>query len=109
MSHSGPQIGSSPKITAALLSLKQIVGIQDQRRKADAHGGQFPGNITRLGAASCDIRDLEMPPLPAVLTLLRNVKGKSALKSNVLGADYDQRAHRLSLQDSVPSSPWTIS
>ncbi|KAJ5620793.1 transcriptional regulator family: Fungal Specific TF [Penicillium lagena] len=74
VSHSGPQIGSSPKITAALSSLKQIVGIQNQRRKTDAQGGQFPGNITRLCAANCDIRDMEMPPRPAVLTLLRNVK-----------------------------------
>lgn len=74
VSKSSPQVLSSPKINAALLSLKQIVGIQNQRREADSQGGQLPTKTARLGAR-CDIRDLEMPPLQLVLRVLRRVKG----------------------------------
>jgi hypothetical protein len=73
VSTSSPQVLSSPKISAALSSLKQLVGIQNQRRGTDSQGSQ-PTKNARLGVRR-DIRDLEMPPLPLVLDLLRKVQG----------------------------------
>ncbi|KAJ5451529.1 transcriptional regulator family: Fungal Specific TF [Penicillium cf. griseofulvum] len=67
-----PQVLSSPKISAALSSLKQLVGIQNQRRETDSQGIQ-PTKNARLGVRR-DIRDLEMPPLQLVLDLLRKVQ-----------------------------------
>ncbi|OQE24841.1 hypothetical protein PENFLA_c009G02676 [Penicillium flavigenum] len=75
VSKSSPQVLSSPKINAALASLKQLVGIQSQRREADLQGGQLPMKNARLGVRR-DIRDLEMPPLPVVLDVLRKVQEK---------------------------------
>ncbi|OQE35330.1 hypothetical protein PENCOP_c013G00872 [Penicillium coprophilum] len=72
VSKSSPQVLSSPKINAALSSLKQLVGIQNQRREADLQGIR-PTKNARLGA-KCDIRDLEMPPLPLVLDMLRKIQ-----------------------------------
>lgn len=74
VSNSSPQVLSSPKINAALLSLKQIVGLQSQRRENDLQGAQLPSKKPRRGL-KCDIRDLEMPPLQLVLRVLRQVKG----------------------------------
>lgn len=74
VSKSSPQVLSSPKINAALASLKQIVGIQNQRREVDSQGTQLPTKNARRGV-KCDIRDLEMPPLQLVLRVLRLVKG----------------------------------
>jgi hypothetical protein len=74
VSKSSPQVLSSPKINAALSSLKQIVEIQNQRREGDMQGGQAPTKRARLGVRR-DIRDLEMPPLPLVLGMLRKIKG----------------------------------
>ncbi|KAI3112635.1 transcriptional regulator family: Fungal Specific TF [Penicillium roqueforti] len=73
VSKSSPQVLSSPKISAALSSLKQLVGIQTQRREADSQGSQLPTKNARLGVKR-DIRDLEMPPLPLVLDILRKVQ-----------------------------------
>jgi hypothetical protein len=73
VSKSSHQVLSSPKINAALSSLKQIVGIQNQRREADSQGSQL-STKNALGVR-CDIRDLEMPPLQLVLRVLRKVKG----------------------------------
>ncbi|KAJ5829933.1 putative transcriptional regulatory protein [Penicillium chrysogenum] len=75
VSKSSPQVLSSPKINAALASLKQLVGIQSQRREADFQGGQLPMKNARLGVRR-DIRDLDMPPLPVVLDVLRKVQEK---------------------------------
>ncbi|CAI7595251.1 unnamed protein product [Penicillium discolor] len=73
VSQSSPQVLSSPKITAALSSLKQLVGIQNQRREADLQGSQPLTKNARLGVRR-DIRDLEMPPLPVTLDMLRNIQ-----------------------------------
>ncbi|CAG8151121.1 unnamed protein product [Penicillium olsonii] len=73
VSKSSPQVLSSPKINAALSSLKQIVGMQNQRREADLPGSRMPSKTTRIGT-KCDIRHLEMPPLEMVLRVLRHVK-----------------------------------
>ncbi|KOS37941.1 hypothetical protein ACN38_g11255 [Penicillium nordicum] len=75
VSQSSPQVLSSPKITAALSSLKQLVGIQNQRREADLQGNQPLTNNARLGVRR-DIRDLEMPPLPVALEILRKIQEK---------------------------------
>lgn len=74
VSKSSPQVLSSPKINAALSSLKQLVGIQNQRREVDLQGGQPHANNARLGVRR-DIRDLEMPPLAVVLDMLRKIQG----------------------------------
>ncbi|CAI7626085.1 unnamed protein product [Penicillium glandicola] len=73
VSQSSPQVLSSPKINAALSSLKQLVGIQNQRREADLQGSQLSTKNARLGVRR-DIRDLEMPPLPLVLDILRRIQ-----------------------------------
>jgi hypothetical protein len=83
VSKSSPQVLSSPKINAALSSLKQIVSIQNQRREADMQGDQASTKRARLGVR-CDIRDLEMPPLPLVLGMLRQIRGMAYLDSNDL-------------------------
>ncbi|KAJ5165470.1 uncharacterized protein N7500_007300 [Penicillium coprophilum] len=72
VSKSSPQVLSSPKINAALSSLKQLVGIQNQRREADMQGIR-PTKNARL-RVKYDIRDLEMPPLPLVLDMLRKIQ-----------------------------------
>ncbi|KAJ5350973.1 transcriptional regulator family: Fungal Specific TF [Penicillium brevicompactum] len=73
VSKSSPQVLSSPKINAALSSLKQIVGIQNQRREVDSQGAQLSTKNARMGVKR-DIRDLEMPPLQLVLRVLRHIK-----------------------------------
>ncbi|KAJ5573733.1 transcriptional regulator family: Fungal Specific TF [Penicillium hispanicum] len=73
VSHSTPEISSSPKISEALSSLRQIVEMQRKRREPDAQRNQFASQSSRAGVRY-DIRDLEMPPLPTVLTVLRKVK-----------------------------------
>ncbi|KAJ5461438.1 uncharacterized protein N7458_002990 [Penicillium daleae] len=70
VSHSTPEMFSSPKISEALSSLKQIVEMQSKQRDAGTQRGQLS---SRLGAR-CDIRELEMPPLPVVLTVLKRAK-----------------------------------
>ncbi|KAJ5176882.1 uncharacterized protein N7482_002759 [Penicillium canariense] len=70
VSHSTPDMLSSPKIGEALSSLKQIVEMQSKRRGAGSEKGQL---ASRLGVRR-DIRELEMPPLPVALTVLRKVK-----------------------------------
>ena len=74
VSHSTPELFYSPKISEALSSLKQIVEMQDKWRGKDTRRGQFPSQSDRQGAR-CDIRDLEMPPLPVVLNVLKIIKG----------------------------------
>lgn len=71
VSHSTPEMFSSPKINEALSSLKQIVEMQSKQRDAGTQRGQLS---SRLGTR-CDIRELEMPPLPVVLTVLKKAKG----------------------------------
>ncbi|KAJ5908453.1 hypothetical protein N7495_001135 [Penicillium taxi] len=72
VSHSTPEVLSSPKISEALSSLRQIVAMQNKRHSLDKRG-QLSSKGSRLGVR-CDIRDLEMPPLPLVLSVLRKIK-----------------------------------
>lgn len=73
VSHSTPEMFSSPKISEALSSLKQIVEMQSKQRDAGTQRGQLSSRLS----ARCDIRDLEMPPLPIVLSVLKKAKGKA--------------------------------
>ncbi|EKV10931.1 C6 transcription factor, putative [Penicillium digitatum PHI26] len=73
VSKGSPQVLSSPKISEALSSLKQLVGIQNQRREADLWGSQPPTKNARFGVRR-DIRDLKMPPLSVVLDMLRKTQ-----------------------------------
>lgn len=73
-SHSTPEVLSSPKINEALSSLRQIVEMQNKQREIDPQRAQFPDQENRLGVR-CDVRQLELPPLSAVLTVLRTLKG----------------------------------
>lgn len=73
-SHSTPEVLSSPRINEALSSLRQIVEMQHKQREIDPQRAQFPSQESRVGAR-CDVRQLELPPLSAVLTVLRKVKG----------------------------------
>ncbi|KAJ5786105.1 transcriptional regulator family: Fungal Specific TF [Penicillium pulvis] len=72
-SHSTPEVLSSPKINEALSSLRQIVEMQNKQREIDPQRAQFPDQENRLGARF-DVRQLELPPLSAVLIVLRNLK-----------------------------------
>ncbi|KAJ5919957.1 transcriptional regulator family: Fungal Specific TF [Penicillium verhagenii] len=72
-SHSTPEVFSSPKINEALYSLRQIVEMQDKQREIVTQRTQFHSQEGRLGSHR-DIRQLELPPLPVVLTVLRKVK-----------------------------------
>lgn len=74
VSHSTPEVLSSPKISEALSSLRQIVEMQNQRHGTTSLRGQISSQSNRVGVR-CDIRDLEMPPLPTVLDILRSLKG----------------------------------
>lgn len=76
VSHSTPEMLSSPKISEALSSLKQIVEMQSKQRDAGTQRGQLS---SRLGAR-CDIRELEMPPLPIVLSVLKKAKGMNEVR-----------------------------
>ncbi|KAI2793963.1 hypothetical protein POX_a00552 [Penicillium oxalicum] len=70
VSHSTPEVLSSPKIGEALMSLKQIVEMQDKHRDGGVRRGQL---ASHLGMRR-DIRKLEMPPLPVVLKVLKRAK-----------------------------------
>lgn len=69
---------SSPKMAAALSTFKQIVSMQTQNQQSPSLEVKFssqklsPG--TGAGSGS-GIRDSTMPPMEAVISLLRTVKG----------------------------------
>lgn len=92
VSHSTPEMLSSPKISEALSSLKQIVEMQSKQRDAGTQRSQLS---SRLGAR-CDIRDLEMPPLPIVLSVLKKAKGK---------AQKPVRAKRVNTEEKAENPP----
>ncbi|KAJ5280356.1 hypothetical protein N7478_005728 [Penicillium angulare] len=73
VSHSTPEVLSSPKINEALSSLRRIVELQNKRRETDPQRAHFPNQESKLGSR-CDIRELKMPPQSVVLTVLREVK-----------------------------------
>lgn len=90
VSHGTPEVLSSPKIGEALSSLKKIVEMQNQRRDMSFSRGQFSNQSSRPGGR-CDVRDLEMPPLPIVLDLLKMVKGMTNLCSQALAYAHTRR------------------
>lgn len=74
VSHGTPEMLSSPKISEALSSLKHIVDMQNRRREGDTQKSSGSSHDSRLGVR-CDIRELDMPPLPIVLDVIRIAKG----------------------------------
>lgn len=73
VSRSTPEVSSNPRMNEALSSLRQMVELQNRRREIDPQVVQFPGHGT--GSRRRDIRDLELPPLQLVLSVLRKLKG----------------------------------
>lgn len=69
MSQSALQM-SSPKIEAALSTLKQIVNMQDQQPASRGVTFKHQKAIPRSG-----LRDLKMPPVQVIVELLRTIKG----------------------------------
>lgn len=66
---------SSPKISAALSTLKQIVNMQDhQAHPSSSREVRLPNQKTIIRGAG--LQDLAMPPMHVVLSLCRWVKGK---------------------------------
>lgn len=61
---------TSPKIDAALSTLKQIVNMQDQQQAS--RGVRFRHQKAVPGTG---LRDLRMPPTQVVVALLRKIKG----------------------------------
>lgn len=63
-------------MATALSTLKQIVNMQNQGPQASSQEVRFP--TQKIGSEAGEgygIRDLKMPPMEAVISLLRNVKG----------------------------------
>lgn len=60
----------SPEMKSALTSLQQIVGMQKQ--KSSEHAARFPNQKPMPKGG---IKDLPMPPVQAVLSLLREMQG----------------------------------
>lgn len=63
-------------MATALSTLKQIVNMQNQGPQVSSQEVRFP--TQKIGSGDGDghgIRDLKMPPMEAVISLLRNVKG----------------------------------
>ena len=67
---------SSPKISAALSTLKQIVNMQDHQAHPSSSRGEvrLPNQKTMIRGAG--LQDLAMPPMHVVLSLCRWVKGE---------------------------------
>lgn len=70
------QQGGSPKIDAALSSLRQMVHIQESRRTVSSfHEFRFSG---QKHALKVNLRDLPLPPMPLVAEKLREMKRKNS-------------------------------
>ncbi|GKZ30858.1 hypothetical protein AbraIFM66950_010496 [Aspergillus brasiliensis] len=67
VSHRALQM-STPKISTALASLKQIVSMQDHQAQSPSRQVRFPNQRAIPGSG---LRELAMPPAPVVLALLR--------------------------------------
>ena len=63
---------STPKIGAALATLKQMVNMQDNPVPSSLREARFPSQKMRL---SPELRDLAMPPSQVVVSILRRLKG----------------------------------
>ncbi|KAE8154259.1 fungal-specific transcription factor domain protein [Aspergillus avenaceus] len=62
---------SSPKISVALSTLKQIVNMQESKTHSSSHEVRFPN---QKAVPSSGLRNLSMPPVQVVLPLLRRLK-----------------------------------
>ncbi|BDD58791.1 hypothetical protein MAP00_004041 [Monascus purpureus] len=78
----------SPKMATALSTLKQIVNMQNQGPQVSSQEVRFP--TQKIGSGDGDghgIRDLKMPPMEAVISLLRNVK-ENPSNTSLFGSYY---------------------
>ncbi|KAI0376995.1 fungal-specific transcription factor domain-containing protein [Hypomontagnella monticulosa] len=66
------QQGGSPKIDAALSSLRQMVQIQESRRAVSSFHEYRPSG--QKHASKVNLRDLPLPPMPLVAEKLREMK-----------------------------------
>lgn len=66
---------STPKIGAALATLKQMVNMQDHQVPSSLREVRFPSQKAR---STPELRDLAMPPSQVVLSILRRLKGISS-------------------------------
>ncbi|PYH45753.1 putative C6 transcription factor [Aspergillus saccharolyticus JOP 1030-1] len=71
---------SSPTIQAALSTLKQMVSMQIHQAHSPAREVRFPNQKSLLGSG---IRDLAMPPVQVVLSLLRQFKENPSILQGV--------------------------
>ncbi|GLA96044.1 hypothetical protein AtubIFM61612_011232 [Aspergillus tubingensis] len=75
VSRSALQI-STPKISTALASLKQIVDMQDHQAQSPSRQVRFPNQRAIPGSG---LRELTMPPAPVVLALLRKCQEQPSI------------------------------
>lgn len=85
---------SSPKIEAALSTLKQIVNMQDQQPTSRGVTFRHQKAVPRTG-----LRDLKMPPTQVVVALLRKIKCMLVWISAFLDADDDCSASAVGLSE----------
>ena len=77
-----------PKIAAALSTLKHIVRMQSQGAQILSQEVPFPSQkISSSAVTSHGIKDLKMPPMDAVVSLLRLVKGELELSADFCSLD----------------------
>ncbi|GAA88359.1 fungal specific transcription factor domain protein [Aspergillus luchuensis IFO 4308] len=67
---------STPKISTALASLKQIVDMQDHQAQSPSRQVRFPNQRAIPGSG---LRELTMPPAPIVLALLRKCQEQPSI------------------------------
>ncbi|GLA77109.1 hypothetical protein AtubIFM55763_008992 [Aspergillus tubingensis] len=67
---------STPKISTALASLKQIVDMQDHQAQSPSRQVRFPNQRAIPGSG---LRELTMPPAPVVLALLRKCQEQPSI------------------------------
>ncbi|PYI07950.1 fungal-specific transcription factor domain protein [Aspergillus sclerotiicarbonarius CBS 121057] len=64
---------STPKISTALASLRQMVSMQDHQAQSPPREVRFPNQKAIPGSG---LRELSLPPVQMVLTILRKYKGQ---------------------------------
>ncbi|OOF94288.1 hypothetical protein ASPCADRAFT_6972 [Aspergillus carbonarius ITEM 5010] len=66
---------STPKISTALASLRQMVSMQDHQTQSSPRQVRFPNQKAIPGSG---LQELSLPPVQMVLTLLRKYQGESS-------------------------------
>lgn len=82
---------STPKMGAALSTLKQMVNMQDNQTNSSTREVRFPN---QRAMPTSGLRDLVMPPIQIVLPLLRRLKGKLLIVDKILEYQACLYSHR---------------